>query len=58
MTVGSVDHLVGSEKLVITGIAAAYSSAAVGTYAGVIITYTIADGAAGGLGFGPRFGAP
>src|SRR5205823_542813 len=40
---------VGTETVTATGTAAAYSSANVGSYAGVVVTYTLANGANGGL---------
>ena len=47
VTVGTLTGLVGSETLTVTGTAAAYTSAAVGTYTGVAVTYTLADGGSG-----------
>ncbi|NBX13234.1 MAG: hypothetical protein EBR06_05365, partial [Acidimicrobiia bacterium] len=49
VTVGTLSGFVGSETVTATGAAAAYSSANVGTYVGVVITYTLADGLNGGL---------
>ena len=47
VTVGTLIGLVGSETLTVTGTAAAYTSAAVGTYTGVAVTYTLANGGSG-----------
>ena len=47
VTVGTLTGLVGSEILMVTGTAAAYTSAAVGTYSGVAVTYALADGGNG-----------
>jgi hypothetical protein len=47
VTVGTLTGLVGSEILTVTGTAAAYTSAAVGTYSGVAVTYALADGGSG-----------
>ncbi|MEI6785180.1 MAG: MBG domain-containing protein, partial [Verrucomicrobiota bacterium] len=47
--VGSLSDFVGSETVTATGAAANYSSANVGSYAGVVITYTLQDGPGGGL---------
>jgi hypothetical protein len=47
VTVGALSGLVGSEALTVTGTAAAYSSAAVGTYPNVVVTYTLANGGSG-----------
>ena len=43
VTVGALSGLVGFETLTVTGTAAAYGSAAVGTYSGVAVTYTLAN---------------
>jgi hypothetical protein len=47
VTVGALSGLVGFETLTVTGTAAAYTSAAVGTYSGVAVTYTLANGGSG-----------
>jgi hypothetical protein len=49
VTAGTLSGLVGSETLTVTGSAAAYSSANVGTYNGVVVTYTLGNGTGGGL---------
>jgi len=49
VTVGTLSGFVGSETVTATGAAAAYSSANVGTYNNVTITYTLANGTGGGL---------
>ena len=49
VSVGTLAGFVGNEIVVATGAAAAYASANVGTYPGVIITYTLYDGTGGGL---------
>ena len=49
VTVGTLSGFVGAETVSATATAAAYSSANAGTYPGVVITYTLADGANGGL---------
>ncbi|MFZ9340657.1 MAG: beta strand repeat-containing protein, partial [Ilumatobacteraceae bacterium] len=49
VTVGTLSGFVGTQTVTATGVAADYSSASIGTYAGVVITYTLADGANGGL---------
>ncbi|MFM8420643.1 MAG: YDG domain-containing protein, partial [Verrucomicrobiota bacterium] len=48
VTVGALSGLVGTETLTVTGVASAYSGANVGTYS-TTVTYTLADGANGGL---------
>jgi hypothetical protein len=49
VNVGTVTGLLGNEKLVVTATAVAYQSALAGTYPGVTINYTLADGSSGGL---------
>ncbi|MFM7891510.1 MAG: beta strand repeat-containing protein, partial [Actinomycetota bacterium] len=49
VTVGTLSGFVGSETVTATAVAANYSSANVGSYAGVVVTYTLADGSLGGL---------
>jgi hypothetical protein len=49
VTVGSLNGFVTGETVTATGTAAAYSSANVGTYSGVTVTYTLANGTGGGL---------
>src|SRR5205823_3144994 len=49
VTVGTLSGFVGSHTVTATAAAAAYSSANAGSYSGVVITYTLADGANGGL---------
>jgi hypothetical protein len=49
VTVGSLSGFVTGETVTATGAAAAYSSANVGTYSGVTVTYTLANGTGGGL---------
>jgi len=49
LTIGTLAGLIGSETLGVTGSAANYASANADTYAGVAITYTLADGTGGGL---------
>jgi hypothetical protein len=49
VTVGSLSGLLGSETLIVSGTAAAYSSFAVGTYPNVVVTYSLANGNSGGL---------
>ena len=44
VTVGTLSGLVGSETLTVTGAAANYSSANAGTFAGVVIAYTLSNG--------------
>ena len=47
VTPGQLSGLVGSETLTVSGTAAAYSGAAVGTYSDVAVTYTLANGGSG-----------
>jgi hypothetical protein len=47
VTVGALSGLVSPETLTVSGTADAYSSAAVGTYSGVAVTYTLANGGSG-----------
>ena len=47
VTPGELSGLVGSETLTVSGTATAYSGAAVGTYSGVVVTYTLANGGGG-----------
>jgi fibronectin-binding autotransporter adhesin len=49
VTPGALSGFVGSETVTATGAAAAYSSANVGSYPGVVITYTLNNGTNGGL---------
>jgi hypothetical protein len=49
LTIGTLSGLVGSETLTVSGAAANYPSADVGTYEGIVITYTLGDGTNGGL---------
>jgi predicted RNA-binding protein with TRAM domain len=49
VTVGTLSGFVGSETVTATATAANYSSANVGTYSGVVVTYTLANGTNGGL---------
>ncbi|MEI6396205.1 MAG: MBG domain-containing protein, partial [Verrucomicrobiota bacterium] len=49
LTVGDLSGFVGSERVTATGAAADYSSANVGTYSSVAITYTLHNGTGGGL---------
>ncbi len=49
VTVGTLSGFVGSETVFATGVAANYPSASVGTYPGTVITYTLQNGANGGL---------
>ena len=47
VTVGELSGLISPETLTVAGTAAAYGSAAVGTYSGVAVTYTLANGGSG-----------
>jgi hypothetical protein len=49
LTLGALSGFVGSETVTASGIAADYSSANVGTYNGVAVTYTLGNGSNGGL---------
>jgi hypothetical protein len=49
VTVGSLSGFVGTQTVTATATAAAYSSANVGTYNNVAVTYTLANGTNGGL---------
>jgi len=49
VTIGTISGFVGSETVTATATADAYSSANVGTYAGVTVTYNLANGTNGGL---------
>src|SRR5439155_20444902 len=49
VTVGTLSGFVGTETVTATGTAAAYSSKNVGSYPNVVVTYTLANGANGGL---------
>ena len=49
VTVGTLSGFVGTETVTATGTAANYSSANAGSYAGVVVTYILANGANGGL---------
>ena len=48
VTVGTLSGFVGSETVTASGAAADYSSANVGTYNGVVVTYTLNNGSNGG----------
>ena len=49
VTTGTLSGFVGTETVTTTAVAADYSSANVGTYNGVVVTYTLANGTNGGL---------
>jgi hypothetical protein len=49
LTLGIVSGFVGSETVTASGAAADYSSVNVGTYNGVVVTYTLGNGSNGGL---------
>jgi hypothetical protein len=49
VTVGALSGFVGSELVTASGAAADYSSANVGTYNGVAVSYTLSNGSNGGL---------
>ena len=49
VTTGTLSGFVGTETVTTTAVAANYSSANVGTYNGVVVTYTLVDGTNGGL---------
>jgi hypothetical protein len=49
VTVGTLSGFVGSQTVTATATAAAYSSANVGSYSGVVVTYTLVNGTNGGL---------
>ncbi|MGD9700060.1 YDG domain-containing protein [Acinetobacter sp.] len=49
VTTGTLSGFVGTETVTTTAVAADYSSANVGTYNGVVVTYTLVDGTNGGL---------
>jgi hypothetical protein len=49
VTVGTLSGFVGTQTVSATGAAAAYPSADAGTYTGVVVTYTLANGTNGGL---------
>ncbi|NBS88096.1 MAG: hypothetical protein EBS60_08475, partial [Verrucomicrobia bacterium] len=49
VTLGTLSGFVGSETVTASGAAANYSSANVGTYNGVAVTYTLGNGSNGGL---------
>ncbi|MFV5692859.1 YDG domain-containing protein, partial [Flavobacterium sp. LT1R49] len=49
VTVGTLSGFVGTETVTVAGVAAAYSSANVGSYPGVVVTYTLVNGTNGGL---------
>ena len=55
VTVGTLSGLVGSETLTVSGSAAAYSSAAVGTYSNVAVTYTLANGSGSNAGLAANY---
>jgi hypothetical protein len=49
LTLGTLSGFVGSETVTASGAAADYSSANVGTYSGVAVSYTLSNGSNGGL---------
>src|ERR1017187_7875396 len=49
VTVGTLSGFVSGQTVTATATAAAYSSANAGTYTGNVVTYTLHDGAGGGL---------
>ena len=49
VTVGTLSGFVGTQRVTATAAAAAYSSSNAGTYPNVTVTYTLANGTAGGL---------
>ena len=49
VTTGTLSGFVNSETVTATAVAADYSSANAGTYKGVVVTYTLANGTNGGL---------
>ncbi|NBT47945.1 MAG: hypothetical protein EBT07_09035, partial [Actinobacteria bacterium] len=49
LTLGTLSGFVGSETVTASGAAADYSSANVGTYNGVVVSYTLGNGSNGGL---------
>jgi hypothetical protein len=49
LTIGTLSGFIGSETVTATGSATNYASANAGTYAGVAVTYALADGSGGGL---------
>jgi hypothetical protein len=49
VTVGTLSGFIGDETVSANGAGADYSSANVGTYPGVVVTYTLANGTNGGL---------
>jgi hypothetical protein len=49
LTLGTLSGFVGSETITASGAAADYSSANVGTYNGVAVSYTLGNGSNGGL---------
>jgi len=49
VTVGTLSGFAGTETVTATAVAAVYSSANVGTYNDVVVTYTLVNGANGGL---------
>ena len=49
LTLGTLSGFVGSETVTASGAAADYSSANVGTYNGVAVSYTLSNGSNGGL---------
>jgi hypothetical protein len=55
VTVGALSGLVSPETLAVTGTAAAYNSAAVGTYSGVAVTYTLANGSGNTAGLASNY---
>ena len=50
VTLGTLSGFVGTETVTASGVGADYSSANVGTYNGVVVTYTLGNGSNGGLG--------
>ena len=49
VTLGALSGFIGTETVTATATAANYSSANVGSYPGVVVTYTLANGTNGGL---------
>jgi hypothetical protein len=55
VTVGALSGLVSPETLSVSGTVAAYSSAAVGTYQNVAVTYTLANGSGNTAGLASNY---
>jgi len=55
VTVGALSGMVSPETLTVTGSAASYSSAAVGTYQNVVVTYTLANGSGNTAGLASNY---